>query len=101
MRSSLRPKPSEVVNDTVPEPGSRRPIGATAVTTAPPAGVTYATAAVRSPPITSSISSGQPESATASNYAIGAPLDQTGEACESATSRRQSYVAAPLHTSAS
>ena len=74
----------------VPAETVRRIACDTAVTTAPPAGVTYASAAVRSPPITSSISSGQSESATASNYAIGAPPDQTGEACESATSRRQS-----------
>src|SRR6187200_117909 len=57
-RSSLRPKPSEVVKPTVPASRSRNPIGATAVTTAPRAGVTYAIAHVRSPPRTSSTSSG-------------------------------------------
>jgi hypothetical protein len=40
MRSSLRAKPNEVVKVTVPASRSRRPTGATAVTTAPPAGVT-------------------------------------------------------------
>src|SRR5437588_10329238 len=50
MRSSLRPKPSEVVKPTVAALRSRRPIGATGVSTAPPAGVAYASAAVRSPP---------------------------------------------------
>ena len=40
IRSSLRESPSEVVNPTVPRSRSRRPIGATAVTTEPPAGVT-------------------------------------------------------------
>src|ERR687887_684271 len=57
-RSSLRPKPSEVVKPTVPASRSRNPMGATAVTTAPRAGVTYAIAQVRSPPRTSSTSSG-------------------------------------------
>src|SRR4051812_11925626 len=58
MRSSFLPKPSEVVKPAVPASRSRRPIGATAVTTAPPAGVQYASAAVRSPPRISSMSSG-------------------------------------------
>src|SRR5438105_7504218 len=49
VRSSLRPNPSEVVKVTVPAARSRRPIGATGVSTAPPAGVAYASAAVKSP----------------------------------------------------
>ena len=55
IRSSFLPKPSDVVNVTVPASRSRRPTGATAVTTAPPAGVTKASAAVRSPVMISSI----------------------------------------------
>ena len=38
MRPSLRPNPSELVNETVPASRSRSPIGATGVTTTPPAG---------------------------------------------------------------
>src|SRR5438105_5028994 len=59
MRSSLRPNPSDVVNVTSPRSRSRRPIGATAVTTAPPAGLRYASAAVRSPSRTRSVASDQ------------------------------------------
>src|SRR4051812_38797678 len=80
MRSSLRPKPSEVVNETVPASRSRRPIGATAVTTAPPAGVTYASAAVRSPPITSSI---------ASDHCTGAGIPQPYARTPDGCPRRQ------------
>jgi uncharacterized protein (TIGR01777 family) len=58
MRSSFRPKPSEVVNETVPASLSRNPTGATAVITVPPAGVTYASAVVRSPATIASTSSG-------------------------------------------
>jgi hypothetical protein len=39
MRWSFFPKPSDVVKVTVPASRSRSPTGATAVTTAPPAGV--------------------------------------------------------------
>src|SRR2546425_6051251 len=59
IRSSFLPKPSDVVKPTVPRSRSRSPIGATAVTTAPPAGVTYASAAVMSPWMIRSTSSGQ------------------------------------------
>src|SRR5688500_17118163 len=58
MRSSFLPRPSEVVKDTVPASRSRSPTGDTAVTTAPPAGATYASAAVRSPANASSALSG-------------------------------------------
>jgi hypothetical protein len=40
MRSSFLPNPSEVVKPTAPLLRSAMPHGATAVTTAPPAGVT-------------------------------------------------------------
>jgi hypothetical protein len=40
IRSSFLPKPSDVVKPTVPRERSASPHGATAVTTAPPAGVT-------------------------------------------------------------
>ena len=59
IRSSFLPKPSDVVKPTVPRSRSRKPIGATAVTTAPPAGVTYASAAVISPSMIRSTPSGQ------------------------------------------
>ena len=49
----------EVVKVTVPASRSRKPIGETGVTTAPPAGVTYESAAVRSPSRMASTSSVQ------------------------------------------
>src|SRR3954463_14531097 len=57
MRSSFLPKPSDVVKGSSPRSRSRSPSGATAVTTAPPAGVRYASAAVRSPARTRSVRS--------------------------------------------
>ena len=54
---------------TVPASRSRRPTGATPITTVPPAGVTYARAAVKSPPSTSSTSSGQ-ATLTAPNLSV-------------------------------
>src|SRR5438128_2656045 len=57
MRSSLRPKPSEVVKETVRASRSRSPMGATGVATAPEAGVAYASTAVKSPASTSSSAS--------------------------------------------
>src|SRR4051794_22999481 len=59
MRSSFLPKPSDVVKVSCPASRSRSPIGATAVTTAPPAGVRYASAAVRAPARTRSVRSDQ------------------------------------------
>ena len=49
MCSSFLPNPSDVVNPTAPSSRRSSPHGATPVTTAPPAGVPYAAAAVRSP----------------------------------------------------
>src|ERR1700730_16266646 len=69
MRSSLRPNPSDVVKPTVPAGRSRRPIGATGVTTVPPAGVTYASAAVRSPPMISSSRSDHTQATILQNQA--------------------------------
>src|SRR3954468_13195111 len=57
MRSSFLPKPSDVVKVTRPRSRSRSPSGATAVITAPPAGVRYVSAAVRSPARTRSVRS--------------------------------------------
>src|SRR2546423_14440362 len=59
MRSSFLPKPSDVVKVTVPASRLRIPTGATALGTAPLAGVEYESAAVMSAPRTSSTAAGQ------------------------------------------
>ena len=65
IRFSFLANPSEVVKPTSASSRRSIPIGQIELTTAPPAGVTYAAAAVKSPLITSSTSSGQLTGASA------------------------------------